>query len=122
MSKKQILIIDDETDFARLLKLNVERTGEYEAVLAANGQAGIDCVKARRPDLVLLDITMPGMDGFETLKRIKVLAPDLPVAMVTACWNEEEAKRIIEAGAYEYITKPVDFEYLKTALFIKLFS
>jgi len=122
MSKKQILIIDDETDFAHLLKMNVERTGEYEAVLAGNGLEGVECVKARRPDLVLLDITMPGMDGFETLKRIKVLAPDLPVAMVTACWNEDEAKRIIQAGAYEYITKPVDFEYLKTALFIKLFA
>jgi CheY-like chemotaxis protein len=122
MSKKQILIIDDETDFARLLKMNVERTGEYEAVLAGTGLEGVECVKARQPDLVLLDITMPGMDGFETLKRIKTLAPDLPVAMVTACWNEDEAKRIIQAGAYEYITKPVDFEYLKTALFIKLFS
>ena len=122
MAKKQILIIDDEVDFGRLLKLNVEQGGEYEAVLAANGREGVERVRAQRPDLILLDINMPVMDGFETLKQIKQIAPDLPVAMVTACWNEEEARKIMQAGAYEYITKPVDFNYLNNALLIKLFA
>ena len=122
MAKKRILIIDDEEDFGRLLKLNIEKTGEYEALLATNGGDGVALVKVQRPDLVLLDIMMPGMDGLATLTQIKAVAPELPVAMVTACWNEEEARRIMAAGAYEYITKPVDFSYLKTALLVKLFS
>ena len=63
---------------------------------------------------------MPGMDGLETLKRIKATAPDLPVAMVTAVYDDAEAKRCFEAGAYDYITKPVDFEYLMTGLLVTL--
>lgn len=121
MSKKKILIIDDEEDFGMLLKLNINKTTNYDALVATNGEAGIELVKKHAPDLVLLDIMMPGIDGIETLKRIKAIAPDLPVAMVTAVYREEEAKRCFEAGAYEYITKPVDFEYLETALLVKLF-
>ena len=104
-----------------LLKLNIEKTTEYEALVANSGEAGLELIKTHKPDVVLLDIILPGMDGLETLKRIKAAAPDLPVAMATAVRNEEEAKRCFEAGAYEYITKPVDFEYLKIALLGKLF-
>lgn len=121
MSKKKILIIDDEEDFGLLLKLNINKTTNYDALVANNGEAGLELVQKHTPDLVLLDIMMPGIDGIETLKRIKAIAPDLPVAMVTAVYREEEAKRCFDAGAYEYITKPVDFEYLETALLVKLF-
>lgn len=121
MSKRRILIIDDEEDFGALLKLNIERTTEYEALVANSGEAGLEVIRRHKPDLVLLDIMMPGIDGLETLRRIKAAAPDLPVAMVTAVYKEEEAKRCFETGAFEYITKPVNFEYLKTALLVKLF-
>jgi DNA-binding response OmpR family regulator len=121
MSKKKILIIDDEEDFGMLLKLNINKTTNYDALVANSGEAGLELVQRHTPDLVLLDIMMPGIDGIETLKRIKAIAPDLPVAMVTAVYSEEEAKRCFEWGAYEYITKPVDFEYLETALLVKLF-
>lgn len=121
MPRKTILLIDDEEDFSMLLKLNIENTTEYKALVANGGEAGLELVKRHRPDLVLLDIMMPGMDGMETLERIKATAPDLPVAMVTAVYKEEEAKRCFDAGAYDYITKPVDFEHLKTALLVKLF-
>ncbi len=121
MSKKKILLIDDEEDFSTLLKLNIDNTTGYEALVATSGEAGLKLVKTRKPDLVLLDIMMPGMDGIETLERIKATTPDVPVAMVTAVYKEEEANRCFEAGAYEYITKPVDFEQLKTALLVKLF-
>ena len=119
--KKKILIIDDEEDFGTLLKLNIDKDAEYEALVATSGEAGLELIQRRKPDLVLLDITMPGIDGLETLKRIKAIAPDLPVAMITALSMAEEAKRCFEAGAYEYITKPVDFEHLKTALLLTLF-
>ncbi len=121
MPSKTILLIDDEEDFSVLLRFNIEKNTEYEAVVANSGEAGLELVKKHKPDLVLLDIMMPGMDGIETLERIKATAPDLPVAMLTAVYKEEEAKRCFDAGAYDYITKPVDFEYLKTALLVKLF-
>ena len=121
MGKQRILIIDDEEGFCKLLKLNLEENEEYEGMMATSGEEAIELVKKHKPDLVLLDIRMPGMNGLECLKRIKSIAPDIPVAMVTAIWDAQEGRRALEAGAYDYITKPVDFEYLKTALFVKLF-
>ncbi|MFQ5803213.1 MAG: response regulator [Candidatus Methylomirabilales bacterium] len=118
---KKILFIHHEEDFSSLLKLSIDRMPEYEALVATSGEAGLELIKTHNPDLVLLDILMPGMDGIETLNRIKEIAPDLPVAMVTAVYKEEEAKKCFDAGAYEYITKPVDFECLNTALLVKLF-
>lgn len=120
MRKKRILLIDHEGDFSASLKLDIDKTSEYEALIAISGEAGLELVKTHKPDLVLLDIMMPDMDGIRTLKRIKATAPNLPVAMVTAVWKEKEAIRCFEAGATEYITKPVDFEFLKTALLVKL--
>lgn len=120
MSKKKILLIDDEEDTSTLLKLNIEAATDYKALVATSGEAGLKLIQTHSPDLVLLDIMMPGMDGIETLKRIKETAPELPVAMVTAVWKQEEAKKCFDAGAYEYITKPVDFEHLNTALLLKL--
>ncbi len=121
MSKKKILLIDDEEDTCTVLKLNIETTTEYEALMATSGEAGLELIKRHNPDLVLLDIMMPGMDGIETLKRVKETALDLPVALVIAVYKEEEAKKCFDLGAYEYITKPVDFEYLNAALLVTLF-
>jgi len=117
---KKILIIDDEASFCKLLKLRLEESREYEAMTANTGETGLELVKQHKPDLVLLDIMMPGKSGLDILKQIKAIAPETPVAMVTASWSQQESKRAFEAGAYEYITKPVDFDYLKTALLVKL--
>jgi len=121
VGKKKILIVDDEESFCELLKLNLEDNKNYEGLIATSGEEAIELVKQHKPDVVLLDILMPDMGGLECLKRIKALAPDLPVAMVTAVWDAEEGKRALREGAYEYITKPIDLEYLKTAIFLKLF-
>ena len=118
LQKKTILIIDDDESVCRMLKLNLEH--EHECLIAMSGEEGIELVKRRKPDIVLLDITMPGIDGIETLKRIKEVDMDMPVCMVTAVWDESEARRCLAAGAYEYIAKPVDLDYLKFAVLVKL--
>jgi two-component system nitrogen regulation response regulator NtrX len=63
---------------------------------------------------------MPGLNGIDTLKEIKKIDPDLPVIMVTGVTDEETAKSAVEQGAYDYVTKPIDFEYLNTTILIKL--
>ena len=123
MLKKKILVIDDEENIRKYLKLSLKDTEEYrecEVILAPSGEEGLQFVKQHKPDLVLLDIVMPGMDGLETLKKIKEIDKEIPVCMVTAVWSGEEGKQCFDAGAYDYITKPIDFEYLKTAIFVKL--
>ena len=120
--KRTILLIDDEQSICRMLKMNIEDNEDYQCLVSTSADAGLELVKTHKPDLVLLDILMPGMGGLETLKRIKAMAPEMPVAMVSATRDEREAQQAMQAGAYEYITKPVDFEYLKTVLFTKLFN
>ena len=120
MSKKIVLVIDDEIDFCKFLKLNLDRTGEYDCMIATSGEVGLEFVKLHKPDLVLLDIMMPGMDGVETLKQIKAIDKEIDVCMVTAVWDNAEGRRCFEAEAYDYITKPVDFEHLRKVLFVKL--
>ena len=120
MRKKTILIIDDEEQFGKLLKLNLEASTEYAGLTATTGAEGLRLVQTHKPDLVLLDIKMPDANGLDILKQIKAVAPEVPVAMVTGVWDEQEAKKAFAAGAYEYITKPVHLDYLKTALLVKL--
>lgn len=118
--KKMILAVDDDLTHLKLLgvKLGAEN---YRLVTVQSGEQALKTIAMEKPGLVLLDIMMPGMDGFEVLKRIKAIDPEIPVAMVTAVWDDEEGRRCLEAGAYEYITKPIDFERLKMAVLIKVF-
>ncbi len=119
--KKAVLAVDDDPKSLKLL-VDVLTLEGYRVITAQSGKDALEQIELEKPGLVLLDIMMPEMDGMETLKRIKAFDQDIPVAMVTAVWDEDEAKRAFEAGAYEYITKPVDIEYLKLAVLVKLFS
>ncbi|MBI3621841.1 MAG: response regulator [Nitrospirae bacterium] len=121
-TKSKILIVDDEAQLAKLFKFYLEKNTDYEIFTANSGKAAIEMVTQHKPDLVLLDIMMPDMNGLECLKRIKSIAPALPVTMVTALWEEETGQRALQAGAYDYITKPVDLNYLKMALQVKVFQ
>lgn len=117
MYKKRILIIDDEKDFCRLVKMNLELTGDFEVDIATNGKRGIFLAKKTKPDLILLDILMPGMDGFEILERLKKdeTTMEIPVAVLTAKGNK--ASKIKASGLYElYITKPIGTNDLKTKI------
>jgi len=115
----KILVVDDENVICDVLKEFLTLKG-HEVHTALNGRAAIAKVKTERPHIVLLDILMPGMRGLKVLQEIKGLDPRLGVIMITGVMNVDVAKKAIALGAYDYITKPVDFEYLESVLMAKL--
>jgi len=115
----KILVVDDEVEVVRLLK-NFLTSKDYEVYTALNGSEAIACVKEVRPDIVLLDIIMPGIGGIDTLKEIKKIDPTTAVIMVTGLIDEELANKSIQLGAFDYITKPINIDYLETCVMIKM--
>lgn len=99
-----ILVVDDEERMARFIRLNLEHD-RFQVIEAYRGMKAIDAVRTAMPDLVLLDIMMPDMDGFEVLKIIRETS-SVPVIMLTAKGEEDDRVRGLELGADDYITKP----------------
>ena len=116
---ERILIVDDEIESCHGLRDFWVSKG-YEVSIALDGASAVREVKAVRPHIVLLDIIMPGMGGIETLKAIKSVDPNVGVIMVTAVADAALAESAIACGAYEYITKPVDLQYLETLVMFKI--
>lgn len=104
MSERRILVVDDDADIRGLVKELLERRG-FAVTLASDGKEALQEFYGGRPDLVLLDVGMPGMDGWTTLERIRELS-DVPVVMLTARSEELEKTRGLRAGADDYVTKP----------------
>jgi DNA-binding response OmpR family regulator len=100
----KILAVEDEADIRLALRLVFERAG-YQFISCADGRAGLRMVHEEKPDLVLLDIGLPGMDGWTVLERIRDLT-DLPVLMISAHGQEADKVRGLRAGADDYVTKP----------------
>jgi len=117
-----ILVVDDEPDVADLFRQRFRREarqGTYVMHFAASGVEALDRLAEKiQPAIVavLSDINMPGTDGLELLGKIKQRRPDLPVMIVTAYGDDERRRRARELGAFEFITKPVDFDRLKEQL------
>jgi DNA-binding NtrC family response regulator len=109
MSK--ILVIDDERSIRSTLK-DILEYEKYQVDLAEDGQQGIDLVRKNEYDIVLCDIKMPGMDGIEVLEKIQILAPDVPVVMISGHGNIDTAVESIKKGAFDYIEKPLDLNRL----------
>lgn len=104
--KKKVLVVDDEPDTLELVKLILE-SGGFEAILASSGVEAIDMVANHKPDLVLLDIMMPDMDGWDVFRRIKKTHPELPIAILTAkTQNIDKLLGLYVLRADDYITKP----------------
>ena len=103
-SKPTILIVDDEPRMVRFVKMNLDLEG-YLTLEANNGMQALEKVRNHQPDLVLLDVEMPGMDGFETLHRIREVS-DAPVIMLTVRSDEDDRIKGLDLGADDYITKP----------------
>ena len=107
---KKILIVDDDALMRRSLSFNLEQAG-FKTITAANAEDGIGIVRHTLPDLVLLDISMPNMDGLDAIKQIKSISP-IPVIFVTARRRELDEVVGLELGADDYITKPFDVDVL----------
>jgi len=113
-SKKKILVVDDHEDNIELLRARLEARG-YEVHGASDGHAALEAVERIRPDLILLDVMMPKMDGMEVVKRLKAnkALPFIPVIMQTALDSTENKVEGLDAGADDYITKPINFAELE---------
>ncbi len=115
MQKKKILIIDDEATFAQIVKLNLEESGEYEVKTENKGANGFAMAKEFRPELILLDIMMPDVDGFKILKTLKNDDDtiNIPVIMLTAVGSDSAKLKAVQMYCEDYILKPVTTEGMK---------
>ena len=104
MKRARVLVVDDDADIRGLLRQLLERAG-YDVAEAPDGREGLRTLYSAAPDLVLLDVSMPGLDGWQTLERIRDLS-DVPVLMLTARTAELEKVRGLKAGADDYVAKP----------------
>lgn len=102
--KDRILVVDDEPRFVRLIEANLQTEG-YEVLKAKNGKQAVDQTVAEKPDLVLLDVMMPEMDGFQACERIREFS-NVPIIMLTAKGEEDQRVKGLNLGADDYIVKP----------------
>jgi CheY-like chemotaxis protein len=117
----RILVVDDEIETCNLLSEFLSRK-KYDVSIATSGQEAISKIKSNRPEVVLLDIRMPGMDGIQVLRRIKQMDNNIDVIMITAVNEERVGREAIKLGAFDYITKPISLNYLDTSILVRLFT
>lgn len=115
MDKKKLLIVDDQNGI-RILLMEVFSSEGYDTFQAANGKLALELVVNESPDLVLLDMKIPGMDGLEILKRIKELNTDIKVIMMTAYGELDMIKEATDLGALMHFTKPFDIDEMRVAV------
>ncbi len=121
-AKKQILVIEDERETAALLAEDLVERG-FAVSLAYDGHEGMAAVLSNRPDLVLCDINMPVMSGFEVLERLMAIAPrfqNMPFVFVTALSDRDTELKGRKLGADDYVTKPIDFDVLALVINARL--
>ena len=112
MAITNILIVDDEARFLKTTQALLEKE-DYKVFTATDGLKGLATLKEKRVDVVVLDVKMPGLDGIETLRRIKAEHPLVEVLMLTGHATMETAIEGLKLGAFDYLTKPCDLPVLK---------
>lgn len=119
MSKK-ILLVDDEAGFTNLLKMNLERSGEYEVEIQNNSTLAVSTARNFQPDIILLDVVMPEMDGgdVQALLEQDPILRDIPIVMLTALVDSAELSEgaVAQSGSQTVLPKPVDLELLQRVL------
>ena len=113
MSKKKILLVDDEKDMVYAVKLQLE-THDYEVITAQDGQEGLEKARHEKPDLIILDLMLPKIDGYKVCRMLKFdeKYKNIPVLMFTARIQQSDEKLGYEVGADAYLTKPFEPESL----------
>lgn len=119
MSAGKVLVVDDEPEVRLVLSEFLESRG-FEVATAESGAKALAIVDEVSPQVVLLDVTMPEMDGLETLRRLAALKPGLPIIMVTANADVDVTSKLLALGAADYIPKPFDLDYLGQAVSIQV--
>ena len=119
LEKQRVLIVDDQNGI-RLLLNEVFSSEGYHTSQASNGKMALDLVRNNRPDLVLLDMKIPGMDGLEILKHIKSMDATIKVIMMTAYGELDMIKRATDLGAVKHFTKPFDIDELRVEVNFQL--
>ena len=109
---RKLLVVDDEVEICEFLKAFFEER-DFTVETASSGVAALEAVQKAHPQVVLLDVHMPGMDGMSVLKKIKAEFPQTKVIMVTALETQEKIEEAMRLGADNYITKPLSLEYLE---------
>jgi two-component system, OmpR family, KDP operon response regulator KdpE len=107
-AKKRVLLVDDERAILRILSIKLRISG-FDVVIASGGKQALDLIGAACPDIMLLDVVMPGMDGFEVLKELRTTS-ELPVIVLSA--RPENAQKALSLGANDFVSKPLDFNNL----------
>lgn len=111
----RILVVDDEKDVCDIFKKTLTQEG-YDVFTALDGESGIEIVKEKKPDIVLLDLNMPKMGGIEVLQRIKEIDKNTVVIIITGYGSMDSARMAMRWGAFDYITKPIDLNYVKAVV------
>ena len=109
--KKTVLIVEDEKNIVDIIRFNLQRTG-YNTLEAYDGEAGLAMAREKKPDLILLDVMMPKMMGFDVCRALRAEGDNVPVIILTAREEEEDKILGLEIGADDYITKPYSFREL----------
>src|SRR5947209_2680619 len=104
--KANILAVDDDPRLLRLVRVNLERAG-FAVNTASNGAAALEQMAAEPPDAIVLDVTMPGIDGFALTQQVREIS-NVPIIMLTAMSEQSQKVRGLETGADDYLTKPFD--------------
>lgn len=109
MAKKRILVVDDEAELIKAIQIRLTASG-YEVLNACDGPEGLKLAQKEKPDLILLDVLMPNMDGFQTLEKLKEdnQTKPIPVIMLTAKSQLEDVTKATNLGAEDYVVKPFD--------------
>lgn len=107
MGKKKILVVDDEPDFLEVITTRLEAY-DYDVTTASNGDEALDKIKNNKPDVILLDILMPGSDGLDVLKKIRKIDNKIPIYMITAFSTDERFRMANKLGASGFIVKTND--------------
>jgi DNA-binding response OmpR family regulator len=115
MSKIKILLVDDEVELLQALSERLQLRG-FEVVVAHSGEEALDILEGAAPDLMVLDLKMPGIDGMEVLRSTRQSCPQVQVIMLTGHGSEKDRETALRLGVFDYLHKPVDIMELVSAL------